>query len=149
VDLPQGASLPVVPAQPLHFVVAAVCLRDDRGRLLSVRKQGTERFMLPGGKLEPGETAREAAIREIREEVGVELADVELLGEFHGAAANEPGATLESTVFTARALGEPVACAEIAEVRWVDPEDLPADLLLAPLLEHQVVPVLLGRSPQA
>lgn len=133
-----------MPEQPLHFVVAAVCLRDHRGRLLSVRKEGTSRFMLPGGKLEPGETARDAAIREIREEVGVELADVELLGEFHGAAANEPGATLESTVFTARALGEPVACAEIAEVRWVDPADLPADLPLAPLLEHQVVPVLLG-----
>lgn len=135
--------MPPEPA-PLHFVVAAVCLRDEAGRLLSVRKQGTDRFMLPGGKLEPGESARDAAIREIREEVGVELADVALLGEFHGAAANEPGATLESTVFTARALGEPVACAEIAEVRWVDPRALPTDVLLAPLLEDQVVPVLLA-----
>lgn len=131
---------------PLHFVVAAVCLRDEHGRLLSVRKRGTHRFMLPGGKLEPGESARDAAIREIKEEIGVDLAEVALLGEYRGAAANEPGATLESTVFTARALGEPVACAEIDEVLWVDPRALPAEVALAPLLEHQVVPDLLARE---
>ncbi|BDH55285.1 hypothetical protein [Tsukamurella sp. PLM1] len=36
------------------LTVAAVCFRDQTGRVLTVRKRGTDAFMLPGGKLEPG-----------------------------------------------------------------------------------------------
>jgi len=132
---------------PLHLVVAAVCLRDDAGRLLSVRKRGTSAFMLPGGKLEPGETPLQAAAREAHEEVGVEVGSLELLGEFHSAAANEPGATLTSTVFTAELPGGPgtvVASGEIAELRWLDLADLPTDVPIAPLLAGHVAPALLA-----
>ncbi|MCX8528251.1 MAG: NUDIX domain-containing protein, partial [Candidatus Nanopelagicales bacterium] len=55
------------------FVVAAVVIRDDAGRVLVVRKRGTSRFMLPGGKIEANETAAQAAIRELHEEVGADL----------------------------------------------------------------------------
>ena len=55
------------------FVVAAVCLRDDAGRVLTVRKRGTESFMLPGGKIEEGEDAAAALEREIVEELGAHL----------------------------------------------------------------------------
>ena len=55
------------------FVVAAVAFVRD-GHVLTVRKRGTTRFMLPGGKLEPGESAYAAAVREIREEVGLRSA---------------------------------------------------------------------------
>ncbi|MDT9594263.1 NUDIX domain-containing protein [Nocardioides zeae] len=127
---------------PLHFVVAAVCLQDADGRVLTVRKRGTERFMLPGGKIEAGETPEQTAVREIAEEIGVELRDLALLGVFEGAAANEPGASLHSTVFTATTDGEPAAAAEIAEVRWVDPAAPPAGLPLAPMLEENVLPLL-------
>lgn len=134
---------------PLHFVVAAVCLRDDDGRLLSVRKRGTHAFMLPGGKLEPGETPLEAAAREAHEEVGVEVGSLELLGEFSSAAANEPGATLTSTVFTAvlpHGPGRVVASGEIAELRWLDLRNLPSDVPVAPLLADHVAPALLARD---
>ncbi|HEY1133502.1 MAG TPA: NUDIX domain-containing protein [Nocardioides sp.] len=132
---------------PLHFVVAAVCLSDDAGRVLTVRKRGTERFMLPGGKIEPGETPEQTAVREIAEEIGVGLRDLAPLGVFEGEAANEPGATLHSTVFTATAVGEPAAAAEIAEVRWIDPRTPPAGLPLAPMLEQNVLPLLLAGRP--
>ena len=130
------------PDRDRHIVVAAVALVRD-GCVLTVRKRGTERFMLVGGKLEPGESARDAALRETREEVGIELDAATLLGEFHSAAANEPGHTLHSTVFLVETDAEPVAAAEIAEVRWTPLRDHPDDL--APMLEHHVIPVLLGR----
>lgn len=121
------------------IVVAAVALVRD-GCVLTVRKRGTERFMLVGGKLEPGESAREAALRETREEVGLEIADAVLLGEFESEAANEPGHTLHSTVFWVDSDAEPVASAEIAEVRWTPLRGHADDL--APMLEHHVLPVI-------
>jgi 8-oxo-dGTP pyrophosphatase MutT (NUDIX family) len=130
------------PAAGNHIVVAAVALVRD-GHVLTVRKQGTERFMLVGGKLEPGESARDAALRETREEVGIEVAEATLLGEFHSEAANEPGHTLHSTVFWIESDAEPVAAGEIAEVRWTPLEDHPDDL--APMLAHHVLPAIRGR----
>lgn len=122
-----------------HIVVAAVALVRD-GHVLTVRKRGTERFMLVGGKLEPGESPRDAALRETLEEVGVRVEEATLLGEFLSEAANEPGHTLHSTVFWIETDAEPVASAEIAEVRWTPLTDHPDDL--APMLEHHVLPVI-------
>jgi 8-oxo-dGTP diphosphatase len=124
-----------------HIVVAAVALVRD-GCVLTVRKRGTQRFMLVGGKLEPGESARDAALRETREEVGLAIESATLLGEFLSEAANEPGHTLHSTVFWVESDAEPVASAEIAEVRWTPLRDHPDDL--APMLEHHVLPVILS-----
>jgi 8-oxo-dGTP diphosphatase len=123
-----------------HIVVAAVALVRD-GHVLTVRKRGTERFMLVGGKLEPGESARDAALRETYEEVGLEIGSATLLGEFLSEAANEPDHTLHSTVFWVESDDEPVASAEIAEVRWTPLRDHPDDL--APMLEHHVLPAIL------
>jgi len=127
------------PAGDKHIVVAAVALVRD-GCVLTVRKRGTQRFMLVGGKLEPGESAREAALRETLEEVGLRIESATLLGEFLSEAANEPGHTLHSTVFWVESDAEPVASAEIAEVRWTPIEDHPDDL--APMLEFHVLPVI-------
>lgn len=125
-----------------HIVVAAVALVRD-GHVLTVRKQGTERFMLVGGKLEPGESAYDAALRETREEVGITVDAATLLGEFHSEAANEPGHTLHSTVFLIESDADPVAAAEIAEIRWTPMLGHPDDL--APMLEHHVLPALRTR----
>lgn len=123
------------------IVVAAVALVRD-GCVLTVRKRDTERFMLVGGKLEPGESARDAALRETLEEVGLEVRSATLLGEFFSQAANEPGHTLHSTVFWVESDADPVASAEIAEVRWTPLRGHPDDL--APMLEFHVLPVIRG-----
>ncbi|WP_341926858.1 precorrin-6y C5,15-methyltransferase (decarboxylating) subunit CbiE [Nocardioides psychrotolerans] len=131
------------------IVVAAVCFRDDAGRVLAVRKQGTDRFMLPGGKLEAGESAAAAAIREVREEIGLEVGEVQPLGHWVAVAANEPGMRVESSVFTADLPGEPHAAAEIAELLWLDPGAVArgeVDVPLAPLLRDHVLPAL-GHGP--
>ena len=49
----------------ITLTIAAVCLLDNDGRLLLVRKRDTHAFMLPGGKLEAGESPREALHREL------------------------------------------------------------------------------------
>lgn len=130
------------PAKDL-IVVSAVCIYDVDGRLLTVRKRGTDKFMHPGGKPEAGETAAEAASRELAEEVGIDIgpAELEPLGIWLAVAANEAATDIEATVFTAPGTWEAHPSAEIAEIRWLDlTAEFPDDL--APLLTDHVLPLL-------
>ncbi len=121
-------------------IVAAV-IRDGEGRVLTVRKQGTSAFMLPGGKPEPGEDDVTALARELAEELGCRLTTSQLLGTFEAPAANEPGHTVEGAIHLAEIEGEIAPQAEIAELLWIDPTQPPA-VRLAPLLETRVLPAL-------
>ncbi len=130
-----------------QFVVAAVVIRDDEGRILLVRKQGTSRFMLPGGKIEPGETPAECAIREAAEELGVTLdpESLDVLGDWTAPAANEPGHSVRGHMFLHPWVDGIAVHGEIADLRWFDPRtDERRDL--APLFEHRVLPALLGQA---
>ena len=126
---------------PLIEVVSVAFVRD--GAVLTVRKRGTSRFMLVGGKPEPGESPEQAARREVLEEIGLEVRELTAIGEYVGAAANEPGHQIRSTTFRADVPpgGEPEALAEIAELRW-HPLSEPATDDLAPVLTEFVLPLL-------
>jgi len=58
-------------------VIVAAAVLIERGRvLLTQRKKGTHlagAWEFPGGKVEPGEDPRDALVRELREEVGIEV----------------------------------------------------------------------------
>lgn len=129
--------------------VSAVCIYDPSGLLLTVRKSGTTKFMHPGGKPEIGESAAEAASRELAEEAGIVVApdSLELMGVWNGTAANESNTDIEATVFIAPGswdsrLIHPAA--EIAELRWMDIADAEDFDDLAPLLTEFVLPRLLA-----
>jgi len=121
-------------------VVGAV-IRDPAGRLLTVRKRGTQRFMLPGGKREPGEDDAAALARELREELGVVVTAARLLGRFEAPAANEPGATVRSSAYHVEITGQIEIAAEIEELLWIDPAG-PPDVPIAPLLVREILPRL-------
>jgi 8-oxo-dGTP pyrophosphatase MutT (NUDIX family) len=126
--------------------VSAVVFRDPDGRVLTVRKRGTSRFMFPGGKPEPGEDATATAVRECAEELGVVLdaGDLRPLGTFDAAAANEPGLRVRADVFEHPSIGIDLDSpqAEIAELAWVALDE--AHESIAPLLRDAVFPALRG-----
>jgi 8-oxo-dGTP diphosphatase len=122
-------------------VVGAV-IRDATGRLLTVRKRGTQRFMLPGGKREPGEDDLSALARELAEELGVSLTSARLLGRFEAPAANEAGATVRSHAYVVEVEGDIAVQAEIEDLLWMDPA-APPDVPIAPLLAGQILPALI------
>ena len=123
--------------------VVTALIRDDQGRVLVVRKRGTDRFMLPGGKPAPGETFAETLARELDEELGLHLMGAEWFGRFEAAAANEPGRRVVGQVHRAVVEGEPHPAAEVVEFKWIGARG-PFPVPLAPLLETQILPALAG-----
>ncbi|WP_175437785.1 (deoxy)nucleoside triphosphate pyrophosphohydrolase [Streptomyces sp. WMMB 322] len=103
---------------PRVVVGGAVC---DQGRLLGARRTGPPalagRWELPGGKVEHGETPAQALVRELREELGIE---VEPLERLPGEWPLQPGVVLH--VWRARLLkGQPQPLQDHDEVRWLTP----------------------------
>jgi 8-oxo-dGTP diphosphatase len=109
-------------------VLAAVIRRD--GRWLLCRRPAGKRhggcWEFPGGKLEPGETLFEAASRELREEMAVEVVAV---GDVI-FRTRDPGSHFMIEFAEVTIGGEPVAL-EHDEIRWFDPARAAA-LPLAP-----------------
>ncbi|HWD13368.1 NUDIX domain-containing protein [Pseudochrobactrum sp. sp1633] len=122
--------------------IAAAILTGPDNRILLVRKAGTSAFMQAGGKIETGETPVAALQRELKEELGLNVAQdqARYLGAFSAPAANEPGFVVEAEVFHI-SLSQPVAkAAEIEEIIWIDPLQK-TELPLAPLTEHYLLPL--------
>ncbi|GLV55024.1 DNA mismatch repair protein MutT [Dictyobacter sp. S3.2.2.5] len=91
---------------------------DDK-RLLATRSKGKDLFYLPGGKREPGETDRAALVREVREELSVDLEPetVSYLDTFTAQAHGKAEGTIViSTCYQADYTGQLQAANEIEEV---------------------------------
>jgi 8-oxo-dGTP diphosphatase len=75
-------------------------------------------YGLPGGHLEPGESVRQTAIRECREEIGIDIdeSDLEVIGVTHYTSPSGEG--IDVFLVARRWRGEPQIIAECDELRW-------------------------------
>lgn len=122
-------------------IAAALLIGPDQ-RTLLVRKRGTQAFMQPGGKIDAGETAERALVRELEEELGLRIDPQQalFLGEFSAPAANEPGFEVRCQLFEVRTDAPVLPAAEIEEVIWVGPDQAPQQEL-APLTADLILPL--------
>ena len=106
-----------------RIIVSAVVMHNADGNILHVRKRGTSKLMLPGGKPEPGESFAAAAMREFAEELGGSLSPEHLteVGTFRAPAANEAGFEVEGHVFAHPLIDFAGPDAEIEHLEWVNP----------------------------
>lgn len=102
------------------------------GRILLIRKKrglGAGKINGPGGRLEPGETPEEAAIRETQEELGITALSPSLRGELHFQFVD--GYSLFCSVFTAPDFrGEPIETDEATPL-WTALEAIPYEEMWA------------------
>ncbi len=105
------------------LAVTVVIEREER-ILLGKRAAWTRspgKWSFPAGFVERGEVVEEAAIREVREEVGLAIEVGPILGVF-----SETGEPVVLLVYPAiSAVGDPVAADDLTDVGWFTPDNLP------------------------
>ena len=132
--VPRGDTMPRLVCDGCGFVhylnprpvAGTIPVRED-GALLLVRRAIEPRlgfWVFPGGFMDVGETAEEAAARETREEANLEVDDLSLLGVYTRTHAG-----VVVVVYEARALGDGSAGSETSEIGWFAPEAIPWDEL--------------------
>lgn len=112
--------------------LAWIYIKDRK--ILSTRSKGKDAWYIPGGKRETGESDQQALIREVREELTVDLipATITYLNTFKAQAHGKPeGVFVQMTCYTADYKGELVPSAEIEEMAWLKSDIDPA--LLSPV----------------
>lgn len=103
-------------------------VRDEDGRVLLVRHTYTPGWHLPGGGVEPGETAQAALLRELDEEAGVvPTSPLVLHGAFFNKAVSRRDHVLVFLVDDHTRDDGRRRAREIAETRFFDPRALPED----------------------
>lgn len=115
--------------------VAYIFIKD--GKILSTRSKGKDKYYIPGGKREGNESDIETLVREIKEELSVDIIEstAKLYGIFEAQAHGKAeGIIVKMTCYTADYSGELKADSEIAEIVWLttaDIEDIsPVDKLI-------------------
>jgi len=126
-------------------------IRTPAGLLLQ-RRADNGLWGLPGGGVEPGESVTDAVVREVREETGLEVVPLRLIGVYSSPAHHQivtyPDGNVVhyvSTSFECRLVGGTLACgSESTELGWFDPEALPPALM--PMHRLRIVDALAGRA---
>ena len=90
--------------------------------ILSTKSYGKDKFYIPGGKREGGETDEQALLREIEEELSVKLQAETLnyIGTFEAQAHGHPeGVMVKMTCYAGKYVGDLKPSAEIEEIQWL------------------------------
>jgi mutator protein MutT len=137
-------------ANSIVVAVTAV-VRNERGEILLIRRADNGLWALPGGSQEIGETVADAVRREVREETGLNVEVIGLVGIYSDPAhviAYDDGEVRQefSLCFSARSVsGSATTSAESAEVRWVPPSTL-EELSIHPSMRLRILHGLANRS---
>ncbi|MFN8400065.1 MAG: NUDIX hydrolase [Anaerolineales bacterium] len=70
--------------QPIIMVGATLLVLNKENQLLMIKRTDNNRWGVPGGAMELGESLEDTVKREIKEEIGVEVKDLELFGVYSG-----------------------------------------------------------------
>ncbi|MEU4672445.1 NUDIX domain-containing protein [Amycolatopsis sp. NPDC023774] len=122
---------PNAPAANSVVPSVTVVVRDDQGRVLLIHKIDNDLWALPGGGHDVGERITDTAVREVKEETGVDVEIVRLVGTYtdpRHVMAYDDGEVRQqfSLCFEGRWVGgQPREDGtETKAVRWVPPADL-------------------------
>ena len=138
--------------RPTRVVPAAsAVITDEDGRLLLAKRTDNTLWTIPGGTMKPGETIAETAVREVKEETGLDVEVVSLVGIY-----SNPNHVVEysdgevrqqfSVCFACRYLGGELATSdETSEVGYFSPDEL-EDMEIHPSIRLRIQHYLEQRS---
>ncbi|MEU9188970.1 NUDIX hydrolase [Streptomyces sp. NPDC048484] len=126
-----------VGTRPLVLPGTSVLVTDPEGRVLLLTRADTGGWGLPGGIMEPGESFEETGRREVLEETGLAVGQLELLGIYSGASCyyrypnGDEIYNVTAAYLTALPEGAVVSLdvGENTHWRFFAPDDVPATLI--------------------
>lgn len=99
----------------------------ENGKILSTKSIGKAKYYIPGGKRENNETDHETLIREIKEELSVDILNdtIKYIGTFTAQSdGDKEGVNVKMTCYKAEYFGTLEKNNEIEEIRWLNYNDL-------------------------
>lgn len=102
-------------------------IKIENGKILSTKSKGKNKYYIPGGKRENNETDVQTLIREIKEELSVDIIkeSIEYIGTFKAQSDGAmEGIIVKMTCYKANYIGDLKEDNEIEEIRWLNFKDL-------------------------
>jgi len=124
--------------------IGLVIIQDKK--LLLTLKKGTDKLIIPGGKIDSGESHIDCLEREIKEELGAEIKtdSIKFLTSLEDRAEFEPDTLLKMELYIGNIKGEPKALSEIEEFVWFSKD---GDFqVLSHILSHKIMPYLIEKK---
>ncbi|SDI27729.1 ADP-ribose pyrophosphatase YjhB, NUDIX family [Sinosporangium album] len=144
---------PDAPAANSMVPSVNVVVVNDAGDLLMIHRTDNDNWAVPGGAIDLGESLTDAAVRETREETGIDCEITGLVGIYtdprHVIYYTSDGEARQefSIMLTARPVGgQPTTSTESREVRWV-PRDLVEALRMDRSMRLRIGHYLAGGGP--
>ncbi|MBN8235407.1 8-oxo-dGTP diphosphatase [Halobacillus kuroshimensis] len=105
----------------------ANCILRSNDKILMLKKPRRGWYVAPGGKMEPGENIKDSAVREFKEETGLDIENPELRGSFTFIMREEEKTAQEwmmFTFYTTSYTGELLEESEEGELEWVPVDEV-------------------------
>lgn len=130
---------------------ASAVVVDGAGRILLARRTDNDLWTIPGGAMEPGESISHTAVREVKEETGIDVEVVSLVGIYsnpkHVVEYSDGEVRQQFSIcFACRPVGgEPAPSDETSEVGYFTAEDL-EEMDVHPSIRLRIEHFLAGRA---
>ena len=121
-------------SRPSPLTVGDAAIIDDKGRILLIQRADNQKWAMPGGALEVGETPAEGVVREALEETGVKSEPLALVGVFDSRLCGASSQYhLYQFVFLCRPMegqeiGEASHAHEVLDAQWFSEDVLPGEI---------------------
>ena len=112
-----------MPGPETPKLMVDIVIPDGEGRVLLIQRANDPyegSWALPGGFVDVGETVEDAAVREAKEETGLDVELLRLVGVYSEPDRDPRGHNV-SVAFLARAEGDPSAASDAADAAFLDP----------------------------
>jgi ADP-ribose pyrophosphatase YjhB (NUDIX family) len=146
---------PDAPAANSVVPSTTAVVTDEQHRIVLIRRRDNDLWALPGGGMELGESIVDTAVREVKEETGLDVEVTDLIGVYtnpHHVMAYTDGEVRQqfSLCFTTRLLGGDLQTdSESTDIAWTPSQDIPSlnmhpsmRLRIQHYLEHRDTPYL-------
>ncbi len=129
-------------------VAVGAVVGNDEGQILLIQRADSGIWLYPTGWADIGYSASEVAVKEVREETGIEVEVRSLIGLFDGMRLGFGPTPLYSLVFHCHAIGGELKPhpLEVLDVGWFEPDDLPEPLARAHVWGEHALAAIRGEQ---